>query len=114
MASRSMLLGCMATGPLSLDCAPQPSLLLLMVTLEPFLCVPWLTSTCRQQQEEAEAVRQVAAEAAVREQLIERAELEAAQAAEAAEVVARAAANRAKLDAFKAETIAGKVYAPSR
>lgn len=54
-------------------------------------------------------MRQVAAEGALREQLIERAELEAAQAAEAAGAAELAAANRAKLEEFKAETLAGEV-----
>lgn len=59
----------------------------------------------REQQQEAEAVRRTQAEAAAREQAIERAELEAAQAAEEAAAAARAAANRAQLEAFQAETL---------
>lgn len=65
-------------------------------------------SWCREQQQQAEARHQAAAQAAAREQAIERAELEAAQAAEAAAAAARATANKARLEAFKAETLAGK------
>lgn len=67
-----------------------------------------LPHVCRQQQEEAEAVEQAEADAAAREQLIERAELQAAEAADAAAAAARAAANKAKLEVFKAEAAAGE------